>query len=395
MTKGGNEQLSLPSSAREKLYIVFDVLPRKKDGGLVGVYARFVEEFKDEFDITLVSVFRYPSNDIEVFSRLKIITLFDVAIDNRFFRLFSYLRDGKIGAFGNALRSLFAFSVAIPIVRKRSIRVLVDGMVIATSPAAAIFLSTHMHYMLEIHSSFEYFWGENALGRLQAQLMPVPDCTIFRNGTDAEKGAKLFPSDYIYNFIYDSNDVEKGVGQSDRCRALFVGRLSPEKNPLPLVRMAKEVRKRVPGFVLDVYGDGVLFDAVAAEIERLQASDIVQLHGYVDDATIYRGHSLLWVTSLFEGLPLSIIESFSWGIPVVTSRWGDATEEIVSEDVGCICETEEAFIQASTKLLTDDEFYQKCSRAARETYLSYFTPEAYRARWKRVFGKAGRRFDSE
>ena len=57
------------------LYIVFDQLPGKTDGGLVATYARLVEELSDTYKITFLNLFDVEENDIEEFNNVPIISL--------------------------------------------------------------------------------------------------------------------------------------------------------------------------------------------------------------------------------------------------------------------------------------------------------------------------------
>lgn len=40
------------------LYIIFDKLPKKNEGGLVATYINLVTELKDQFNIEFISIFK-------------------------------------------------------------------------------------------------------------------------------------------------------------------------------------------------------------------------------------------------------------------------------------------------------------------------------------------------
>ena len=44
---------------KKRVFILFDKIPRKEDGGLVATYAEFVREFKDIYDISFISIFKH------------------------------------------------------------------------------------------------------------------------------------------------------------------------------------------------------------------------------------------------------------------------------------------------------------------------------------------------
>lgn len=104
-------------------------------------------------------------------------------------------------------------------------------------------------------------------------------------------------------------------------RALSVGRLDPEKNPLLLA----DVLAGAPGWSLDVCGDGPLRDALAARASALGVADRLVLHGQLDGVTLrarYAEADALLHVSWTEGVPQVLLEAFSAGLPVVATDVG-------------------------------------------------------------------------
>lgn len=60
---------------------------------------------------------------------------------------------------------------SIPLARIITNRLLRNEAVISAAPAPSIFIGSSVRFILEIHSSFEYFWGESFLGRMQSIMM--------------------------------------------------------------------------------------------------------------------------------------------------------------------------------------------------------------------------------
>lgn len=362
------------------LYIVFDQLPSKTDGGLVATYARLVEELSDTYEITILNIFDGKENDIEEFNNVPIISLCPIKIDNRFYKAFSLLHKGKIGGFFWALFSFFAFFASIPIVRHKTSASLNDAMVIASSPAAAIFLGKKVRYLLEIHINFEYFWGNNPIGRFQSSLFNPPVLTLFRNKTDAEKGSELFPSSYIYNGFDDSS--LKPAKQRKRHSALFVGRLEQQKNPLRLLECAELVLEKVPDFTLDIYGTGSLEASLTNEIEKRNLGKCVSLKGFTANKSVYSGYEIFWLTSTNEGFGLVLTESMANGTPVITTNWGDAVGEIVKNGkTGFIAQSSTEFANCSTKLLLDPELREEMGVEGRSDFAQRFSAKQNKERW--------------
>lgn len=375
------------------IYIVFDKIPQKKDGGLIATYVNFVKELSDLYNIVFVSVFKSPDIDIDALQNIPIITLFNLDIDNRFYKLSQHLRTRDYHGLVNCIYSLIAFFILIPFGRLKTRKLLRNKIVIAPAPASGIFISKAVRYLLEIHTNYEYFWGKNPIGRMQTSLMTKPVITVFRNQSDANKGSRLFPATYLYNTCEDplyrfDTQKYKPTSSLTKNRALFVGRLVEQKNPLALIEIASRVRKEVKDFQLDIYGEGDLKHQLQQRIEELHLDNCVQLKGFIDDKTIYRNYDLLWVASTLEGFGLVIIEAASNSVPTITTNWGPAVSEVVEDGkTGFICNTQKEFELRSIELLKDTKKRSALSNNARNMYVRKFSTEAHKQRWMLLIEK--------
>lgn len=102
---------------------------------------------------------------------------------------------------------------------------------------------------------------------------------------------------------------------------LHVGTLQPRKNlPVLLDAMAKLNRPDV--FLALVGGKGWSYDAIFAQVERLDLGDRVRFIGYADDEEMplwYNAAAALVFPSLYEGFGMPIVEALACGTPVVAS----------------------------------------------------------------------------
>jgi glycosyltransferase involved in cell wall biosynthesis len=368
---------------KPSISIVFDQLPNKADGGLIATYISFVREMRDDLDISFVCVFG-NENDIEEFDDIPIRTLCGANIDIRFYRVFDYLRKKQVRACLKALWSGLLYFACIPIGRCKTRRILRDQATIACAPAAGMFISRKVDYLLEVHTTFEYFWGDNALGSIQPKLMTKPVLTLFRSKAEARKGSRLFASHYIYNACEPVPRQEPGERRRGH-RALYMGRIVEQKDPLRLLDCAQLVRAQLDDFTLDIYGSGYLHDEVAREIERRGIGDFVRLMGHCSDKSVYNDYGLLWLTSREEGFGLVIIEAASCGLPCVSTNWGNAACEVIEDgETGFIVDTDEQFAQRSIELLTDEGEWKRLAGNARANYRRKFTPEANRKAWLKI-----------
>ena len=108
-------------------------------------------------------------------------------------------------------------------------------------------------------------------------------------------------------------------------RALSVGRLEAEKNPLLLADVLAELRGSGQDWRLIVCGEGPLEAELARRLDQLGVSEHADFHGYVPFERmrdIYRSsHALLHVTWT-EGLPQVLLEALAAGLPIVATEVG-------------------------------------------------------------------------
>jgi glycosyltransferase involved in cell wall biosynthesis len=116
----------------------------------------------------------------------------------------------------------------------------------------------------------------------------------------------------------------------DQLRAISVGRLEEEKNPLLLADVLATLRAKDPRWRLVVCGEGPLEGALRDRLATLGVAAAADLRGYLPLADglrdAYRqAHAFLHV-SRTEGLPQVLFEAFAARLPVVATDVGSVAE---------------------------------------------------------------------
>lgn len=136
--------------------------------------------------------------------------------------------------------------------------------------------------------------------------------SIVPNGINLEK----------YSFDLKKREyMRTRLGYSDELILGCVGRFTPVKNQLYVLKILKQlVANSVKSKVLFL-GDGNELASVKAETERMGLSDAVTFAGSVNNVGDYmQAMDALAMPSKFEGLPIAAIEAQASGLPVVLSH---------------------------------------------------------------------------
>ena len=105
-------------------------------------------------------------------------------------------------------------------------------------------------------------------------------------------------------------------------KLVAVSRFDPQKNPDELLELVKILSRRdVPGgFHLTVLGDGAGRVDFERGLDAGSLSEYVTMTGSVADARkVFRQSDMRVSTSVWEGMPLALLEAMSEGLPVVAS----------------------------------------------------------------------------
>jgi glycosyltransferase EpsF len=124
------------------------------------------------------------------------------------------------------------------------------------------------------------------------------------------------------NNVTIDDDIRKSLNIPDNKLVLgHVGRMSEPKNHKFLLEIFSELKSKVDT-VLVLVGDGELKEEIATDICKLGLTDDVISLGSRDDAVDIMASlfDVIAFPSLYEGLPLTVVEAQAVGIPIIVSQ---------------------------------------------------------------------------
>jgi glycosyltransferase involved in cell wall biosynthesis len=175
-------------------------------------------------------------------------------------------------------------------------------------------------------------------------------------------------------------------------RLLFVGRLAAVKDLPTLIRAVALAAPRVTGLALSVVGDG----PVRQELERLTHSlgveDRVSFFGQqLDTERFFYSADALAMSSVSEGLPMSLLQAMSIGLPAVLTDVGGMREVLGFSGGGLLAPVgdAEAMAEAIVKLAIDEALREEFGRRALDAYRAEFTLQQMDAAYMQLY-RSGR-----
>ena len=113
---------------------------------------------------------------------------------------------------------------------------------------------------------------------------------------------------------------------------IYVGRFSTQKDIDSLLRIWTIVHQQYPEWRLDIYGEGELKDNYLSIIQKMNAN-INVFEPTANIMEVYREHSILLLTSLYEPFGLVLPEAMSCGLPVVAFDCPYGPADIITDEV--------------------------------------------------------------
>lgn len=192
----------------------------------------------------------------------------------------------------------------------------------------------------------------------------------------------------IYNPIDPALLFNEPVYKADSKKIISVGRLCYQKNFERLIDIAKHILSDNPDWKWDIFGEGVLRDALQNKIDRCGLNGRVSLCGQVSNIyERYNDYSMIVMTSRYEGFPMVLLEGAARGLPMISLDFETGPDEIIVNNVNgflCMQENDDQIIEAISKSIRDGNLRIRLSKESRKT-AEKFSVEKITEHWDDLF----------
>lgn len=186
--------------------------------------------------------------------------------------------------------------------------------------------------------------------------LPFEEVPIVYNGIDLSKCA---PKEN-----YDING---------KAKILHIGRFMQPKNHKGLLNAFYKLHEIYPNCELQLIGDGPMKNEFEEYVQKNGLFDYVRflglqsnVYGYLHDADIFI------LPSLFEGMPMSLIEAMGTGLPIIATAVGGVPNMLKDHENAFLIEiNEHQIVESLLVLLRSEKLREKIGLSAKDSSINF------------------------
>ncbi len=180
--------------------------------------------------------------------------------------------------------------------------------------------------------------------------------------------------------------IPKQVSSLEEKRIVSVGRLSPEKGYMDLLKVFSVIANKYNTWHLDIIGDGVEKERLEKFISNHNLESRITLHGfqnkdYIDK--ILHESSIYVMTSFTESFGIVLLEAMSHGLPCIAFDSAEGARDLINSGMnGYLIKNRSyaAMIKKIEDLMNDIEVRKKIGMAGRKS-IKIYTSEIVGEQW--------------
>jgi glycosyltransferase involved in cell wall biosynthesis len=215
---------------------------------------------------------------------------------------------------------------------------------------------------------------------IQNEGIPAHRVGVLYNGINLGRFAKGAP---------DRNTLRREIGVAAEDLVLFqVARLDYLKDHATALRTVERVARHYPSVRLILVGEGPERPAIQELIRQRGLEPFVRLLGLrTDVARLLPAADLFLLTSISEGIPLTLIEAMAAGLPIVSTNVGGVPEVVEHDRTGLLAPARDDALLADLilRLAGSPALRQQMGHLGRDRAARLFSESQMHDRYLRLY----------
>ncbi len=219
-------------------------------------------------------------------------------------------------------------------------------------------------------------------------------CDATTNNLKANHAIPLGKVVRIYNGTVPLRRVsEEECPSKDGFTLVYVGRLAPVKNHVLLLNAFRGAHEAMPGLRLWMVGDGIERPRLEDLAADLGVANSVTFWGQqLDVAPFFSAADAFIMSSKSEGLPISLLQGFSLGLPAIVTDVGGMAEVVRLARAGITVSATDPSEMAGAilRLAGSQQERKQFSTNAKASFFAHFTLQAMFDAYTNLYLNSGR-----
>lgn len=167
------------------------------------------------------------------------------------------------------------------------------------------------------------------------------------------------------SILYNPTEIQElNHIPSEIIRLLFMGRIEKRKGVYEIIESAKYIKN--DNIIISLYGDGDVAEFKTL-VQESSVEDKIKINGWIlgdKKREVYDNSDVLLLPSFNEGLPMSILEAMSYGLPVISTPIAGIPEAVEDGVNGFLIQPgdSKALAEKIDILANDKELREKMGR---------------------------------
>lgn len=158
-----------------------------------------------------------------------------------------------------------------------------------------------------------------------------------------------------------------------KLKILHIGRFAEVKNHIGLIKAFALFQKKYPNSQLQLIGDGEKKQEIERFVQENGLTDSVQYLGVQGNVYEYLHNAdIFTLPSLYEGIPMTLIEAMGTGLPIVATNVGGIPDMLINNESAILTLVDEVELSnAFIRLAGDESLRKKLGETAKRESLRF------------------------